>query len=70
MNLCPSSNPTSNKIQNFNNFFPLFPSRMMGCFSAFYYVELDNLMACLDGGEGGEIEGSRVELAKNKLILC
>ena len=44
---------------------------MMSCFSAFYYVELDNLMACLDGvGEGGEIEGSRVELAKNKLILC
>ena len=50
MNLCPSSNPTSNKIQNFNTFFPLFPSRMMGCFSAFYYVELDNLMTCLDGG--------------------
>ena len=30
-----------------------------------------NLMACLDGGgEGGGVEESRVELTKNKLILC
>ena len=29
-----------------------------------------NLIACLDGGgEGGVVEGSRVVLAKNKLIL-
>ena len=30
------------------------------------------LMACLDGGreEGGRVKGSRVELVKNKLILC
>ena len=34
---------------------------------------LKALMACLNGGErrgGGGVEGSRVKLAKNKLILC
>ena len=41
MNLRPSSNPTSNKTQNFNNFFPLFLSHMMGCFSALHYVEVN-----------------------------
>ena len=50
MNLHSSSNPTSNKTRNFNNFFPLFLSHMKGCFSALQYVE-----ACIDRFQGASI---------------
>ena len=37
----------------------------------FLNIIIYSLKYCLDrGGEGGKVEGSRVELAKNKLILC
>ena len=37
----------------------------------FFPLHVRGLMACLDeGGEGGGVEGSRVVLVINKLILC